>query len=400
MDDVATTFLTVASLLFVGLAAEALGRRGVVPRVTILLVVGFVAGPGGLDLLPSETESWFPIVTQLALVMIGFLIGAEFTASALRAEGGPVVTIAIVQSVVTAGVVAAALFAVGAEAALALTLAGIAVATDPAATVAVIHEQGTRGPLTRTVMAVVALDDVIALALFSVLTATAVAVSGVDGGGGIVGNAVWEVVGGVLIGGVLGIAAAGLTGRLRPGEPTREEAYGFVLLCAGLSIWLEVSFILAAVVMGSFVANMARHHERPFREIESIEWPFLTIFFFLAGAELAVDQVSAIGLIGVVYLVARVVGKVTGGWVGSRAGRRIVPGALLGWSLLPQAGVALGLSLQVADRFPDVADDVIAIVVVATVVFELLGPVLTRWALNQAGEMPDDVAESGRRPAP
>ena len=107
-----------------------------------------------------------------------------------------------------------------------------------------------------------------------------------------------------------------LTGRNQPGEPTLLEALGLVFLCGGIAIWLEVSFILASMVLGGVVANPARHHNRPFHAIENIEWPFMILFFVLAGASLRIDALYYVGLIGSAYVILRVIGRVLGAWVG------------------------------------------------------------------------------------
>ena len=381
------SFLTVGLLLLVGLALDALGRRMSVPRVTLLLLLGFVAGPGALDVLPSETEQWFPIIAVISLAMIGFLLGAEFTTDQIKDHGAAVALIVLVQAAATALVVAVGLLALGARIEVALSLAAIATATAPAATVAVVHELDASGPLSRTLLATVALDDILAVSLFGVLASVAGALTGAGAGSELAVDAAIEIFGGIGLGVVLGLPMAYATGRIRAGEPTREEAIGGVLVCAGLALWLDVSFLLASVAMGTVVANLARHHERPFQELERIEWPFLTMFFVLAGASLEFGELQNVGWIGVGYIVLRGTGKLLGGSSGMRlAGLDRRLGPKLGVSLLPQAGVAIGLSLLAADRFPDVADEIIAVVVAGTVVFELVGPILTRRALTAAGE--------------
>ena len=151
-------------------------------------------------------------------------------------------------------------------------------------------------------------------------------------------------------------------------------------------MWLEVSYLLAAVVMGTMVANLASHHERPFREIEGVEWPFLVVFFLLAGATLEPSALIAVGWIGVGYVLLRTLGKLGGAWLGVRlVGESRSRARWLGIALLPQAGVALGLALLAEQQLPGTGADILAIVVGATVVFELVGPVGTRLALERAG---------------
>ncbi len=386
MPGLGVTTAVIGGLLLLGLLAEWSATKLPIPRVSVLIVLGVAVGPIGLDVLPAAREQWFPIVSAVALVMIGFLIGGDFTGDRLRELGARSVVTALVQAVGTAVVVGAGLLAVGVEAQLALPLAGVATATAPAAVVAVIGESDREGPFTRLLRAIVAIDDAAALLVFSLLLAAVGLLSGVDGSGtAAMGAAAREIGGGIGLGIALGIPAASLTGRLQPGHPVLEEALGLVLLCAGLGVWLEVSYLLAAVVMGAVVANRASHHDRPFREIEGVEWPFLVVFFLLAGASLELPALTAVGWIGLGYIVLRTLGKVVGSWLGVRVvGGPPGRARWLGVALLPHAGVALGLGLLADQQLPDTGGDVLAIVVGATVVFELIGPLGTRLALERA----------------
>ncbi len=387
MGPVPQSLLTFGALLVLGLGADALGRRVGVPRVTLLILLGLAVGPAALDLLPTHSEHWFPVVSTLALTMIGFLLGQSFTLEHLREHGVGEFVLALVQGVITAVVVGFGLVPFGIDPVLAVLLGGVAVATDPAATLAVLDERGADGPFSRRLRSVAALDDVVGISLFGFLIAGAAMWSGSGSPFELLGEAGWELGGAALVGMALGIPAALLTGRLRPGEPTREEAFAIVLLCAGLALWAHVSYLLSAVVAGALVANLARHHERPFKEIERIEWPFLVIFFVLAGASLEVEALSRAGLVAGVYVLLRAAGKLLGCILGTVAIERTVgTGPWLGMAMLPQAGVALGLMLLAAERFPSLASQLIPAVLVGTVVFELVGPLLTSVALRRVGE--------------
>ncbi|MDG2111291.1 MAG: cation:proton antiporter [Actinomycetota bacterium] len=199
--------------------------------------------------------------------------------------------------------------------------------------------------------------------------------------------------GAVLLGVVLGIPAAALTGRLEPRRPTQEEAYALVFLCAGAAILLDVSFLLAAVALGATIATRASHHEIPFREIERIEWPALIVFFLLAGASLEISSLRGAGWLTLGYVVLRSVSKLAGCLFGGRLmGLPPEQGRWMGAAMLPQAGVAIGLTLLAAERFPDIGDELIAVVISATIVFELIGPVMAKMALERVGETHNDPA--------
>lgn len=386
MSAAGQAIAVIGGLLLLGLLAEWSAAKLPIPRVSVLIMLGVAVGPIGLDLLPTAREQWFPIVSAVALVMVGFLIGGDFTSDRLRELGIRSVMISLIESVSTAAVVGGGLLAVGVSAQLALPLAGVAAATAPAAVVAVVQESEHQGPFSRLLQAIVAFDDAVGLIVFSLMIALA-AILGGTGGSDLdaVSTALRELGGGIGLGVVLGVPAAYLTGRLQPGRPMLEEAFGLVLLCAGLGMWLDVSYLLAAVVMGAMVANLASHYERPFREIESIEWPYLVVFFLLAGASLELGALTSVGWIGLGYIALRATGKIAGAWLGvTMVGGDAERARWLGVALLPQAGVALGLALLADQQLPEMGGDVLAIVVGATVVFELVGPLTTRVALARA----------------
>lgn len=387
MEPATTTMLAIGALLLVALAVDRLAQRLPLPQVTLLLLVGVVVGPAGVDLLPEARDAWEPVVTDVALVMVGFLVGSDLEWRQLRGHGVEILLLATVAAAATALLVAGGLLLIGADPRLALALGGIAAATAPAATLAVIDETRARGPLTRTLLGIVAIDDALSIALFSTLMAAAAVIAGSGGVAEILWEAVREIGGGIMLGTVLGLAAAALTGRLQPGRPTLLEALALVLLTAGLGAWLQVSFLLAAIVAGALVANLAAHHERPITEIERIDWPFLAVFFVLGGASFDLQSLRRHAGMVVAYVLLRAVGRIGGGMLGSVAARS--PGPVRRWigvSLLPQAGVALGLALLTRERFPEVAEVVVPVVVVSAVLFEIVGPVLTRLGLRRTGE--------------
>ena len=203
-------------------------------------------------------------------------------------------------------------------------------------------------------------------------------------------HAMRDLAGSLLLGLVLGLPLSVLTGRVRKGEATTVEAIAVVLLCCGLSLQLEVSFILTAMVMGFVVARLAKHHRRPFHEIEHLEWPVLLLFFILVGASFELNGLAELGGLGLAYLLLRVLGRWFGGLLClgdpalGPAGRR-----WLGISLLPQAGVAIGVALLAVQRFPELRTTLLPVVMSAVVVFELFGPLLTRWGLQRANARSD-----------
>ena len=387
MQDTAKALITIGVLLLLGLLTDALGRRTKLPRVTLLLIFGFLIGPAGLDFLNPSDGKWFSFITDMALVMIGFLLGEKLTLSSLRQHGRFVLWLSVAEVVGTALVVFIGLLVIRVPLDVALLLAGIAPATDPAASTDVVHETRAHGVFTNTLLGIVAVDDAWGLMVFSLMLTAAQAVTGQ---GDILEPLLigaWELGGALLLGICLGIPMAFITGRVRPGEPTLVEALGIVFLCGGIAIWLKVSFLLASMVLGCVVSNLARHHTRPFHAIERIDWPFMILFFVLAGASLDAKALYQVGIVGAAYVILRGIGRLVGAWAGaavSHAGPLM--GRWMGLALMPQAGVALGMALVAVHHRPDLNEVIMPVVIASTVLFEVVGPILTRSALVHVGE--------------
>ena len=382
--------LTLGLLFLIGFIADIVGRSTFLPRVTLLMLGGLALGPAGFSVVPASfVDDWFPELTTIALALIGFLLGHQLSIHALRKRGSFVIGISLCKVFGAALAVALALMLVGLDPVMALLLAGIAPATDPAATYDLVRESKANGEFVDTLLSIVAVDDVWGLLTFVLMVAIAGIVGGDAAiGAGIVSNLI-DVGGSILLGAALGAPMAYLTGRIHRGEPMLAEALGFVLLGAGVAEWFDLLPILTAMVMGIMVASLASHYDRPFHAIEGIEWPFMVLFFVLAGASLEVDTLLLAGGVTVVYIVARFAGI----FLGTRLGCRIVGAqpALRRWlgiALMPQAGVAIGMALVAAQRFPDTASVVLTAAVASTVVLETIGPVLTRLAIRRAGSAP------------
>lgn len=378
--------LTIGGLLLVGLVTSTLGRKTVLPRVTLLLLLGAVIGREALDVIPVDFTNRFELIADMALLMVGFLLGGRLHIKSLRHDADKILWISVTAAVMTAVLVGLGLFLAGVTVELAILLGCIASATAPAAILDVVMESGCKGRFRDLLLSIVAIDDAWALILFGFGLAIVTSLHGAGSGSAFVLEAVREIGGAVLLGVVLGLPAAYLTGRLKKGQPMLTEALGIVFLCGGLAIWLNVSFLIAAMVMGAVISNLARHHDYPFHAIEGVEWPFMVIFFVLAGASLEFGALKDIGMIGMVYVLCRSAGKILGARIGSRCCHVDKPTRdWMGVALLPQAGVAIGMALVAAGQFPRYGQTLLSLVISTTVFFEIIGPVFTRLALRRAG---------------
>lgn len=376
--------LTIGGILLIGLITSTIAKRTVLPRITLLLLFGILIGPEALNLIPHLFTSHFDLIADMTLLMVGFLIGSKLTKEHLQETASQVLAISIIAALATTLIVALGLYACGVSVQLSIILGCIAAATAPAAILDLVMQNGPESRFGRLLIAIVALDDVWALLLFAIGLAI---VSGMQNG-----TLEWtsllhagrEIGGALVVGLLIGLPAAYLTGRINPGEPGITEALGVVFVCGGIAIFFGFSHLIATMVMGAVIANLAKHHDYPFHAIENIEWPFMVTFFVLAGASLELSTLQNIGAIGLLYIGLRAFGKYSGAWLAGKLSH--APQATQNWmglALLPQAGVAIGMALVASNALPEQRQLLLSLVISTTVIFELIGPVLTQIAIQK-----------------
>jgi Kef-type K+ transport system membrane component KefB len=395
IDSVDTTQLSISSqfllalggIFLVGLLLSTLAHRTFLPRATLLLLFGAVIGEDLLNLVPRLLVDRFGLIAEITLLMVGFLLGGKLTKSSLRGHTGTSFSISICAAILPALLVCLGMIAMGVATEIALLLGCFAAATAPAAILDVVQESKIKNRFSKLLLLIVVLDDVWALLLFGVGMAIVTSLNGIAGEAGFIGLVAWELGGAVLLGIVIGLPAAYMTGRIKKGKPMLSEALGIVFLCGGIALWMNVSFLISAIVMGAVIANLARHHTRPFHAIEGIESLFMIIFFVLAGASLEIGALATIGVTGGIYILCRALGKYLGAWIGGYLSKSGQDNQLwMGVALLPQAGVAIGMALVASSRFPEYRQIMLPIVIASTVVFEIIGPVFTRLAIKQSNQ--------------
>ena len=384
----------IGTVFAAGLGADLLARRLHLPRVTVLLLAGLALGQSGAQVLPSPTEPVQQFLSVTALSMVAFLLGSSLSLDTLRSAGRAIVILSLAVVLGTLAVVSLGLWALGLPLGLALLLAAIATATDPAATQEVITQSRQDSLFTRTLKGIVAIDDAWGLIAFSLVVLVVQPLAGATGAEtgaetGIVMALLREVLGSILLGAAAGVLGGWLSGRLAPGQPLQIEALALVFTLTGAALALDLSYLITTMVAGAVLVNTAHHHDRAFHEIEHIKWPFMVLFFVLAGATLDLGAVAALGLLGAAFVSLRIVARVLGGWAGAQLGGTAPAHAMLyGPALLPQAGVAVGTALIAAETFPQWADIIMPLTLGATVVFELLGPPLALWAIKRSAAQP------------
>jgi len=394
----------VGALLLAGFVGGKLAAKAKLPTISGYIVAGLLLGPSILDVVPEHIVESLAPVPHIALGLIAITIGAEFRIAKLRQTGRNILIITAIQLLVTFGSVSVALILFRAPLPMALLLGAIASATAPAATVAIATELRARGPLVSTLFGVVALDDAFCITLFGFVMAFATAMVGGATGHGplaMVLHPLWEIAVSITI----GLASGYVVHRLVVNRKSNNEiiviVLGFVLLVSGVTISIHVSPLIANMVMGFAIVNLSPKNSRVMRILEPLSPPIYAAFFALAGTELDVRTLTATGVLGIAYLVARALGKYGGAYLGAvAAGESATTRKYLGLGLLPQAGVAIGLILVLQDT-PEFTDlpymgQMVNIVLASILVNEVVGPPLAKYALEASGSARRGRTSGGR----
>ncbi len=377
--------LALGGILLLGLITDIIGKKTFLPRITLLLIFGVIIGEQGFNLIPTVFSDRFEIIAEMTLLVVGFMLGGTLTSATITKSGKTILSISISAAIFTTFIVALALSTTGLPLEIAILLGCIASATAPAATVDTVIESNNKSNFSRSLLAIVALDDAWGLILFSFGIALVSVINGAANETHFILNAGFEIGGAIFLGIGIGLPAAFLTGRIKPGQPMLTEALAAVFICGGLALWLDVSFLIAAMVLGATIANLAKHHEYPFHAIEGIEWPLMIIFFILAGASLNIASLNQIGLIIIMFIIFRSIGKIVGANIGARISNADnTTRRWMGAALLPQAGAAMGMALVAANQFPEYRQTLLSVVISSTIFFEIIGPIFTRIALSKA----------------
>ena len=412
--------ISLAAALIGGLLLSRLAKRLNLPAVTAYLVAGLILGPfllgalniPGLGFNSVAQVEELSVLTQMALGFIAFAMGNEFRLSQLKTFGSRAIAIGILQAVITTVVVDLVLILVHLlfpyviSVPAAITLGAIASATAPAATLMVVRQYKADGPLTKLLMLVVAIDDAIGLLLFSVSFGIANTMSSADASVlSMVVEPILEILFSVILGGIMGYLLNLVERFFHSRSKRMAVSVAFVLLTVGMSmlkfhigpVHCGFSLLLVCMMTGTVFCNVCTTSEELMSRVEGWTVPLNILFFVISGAELdlriLVNPVTLI--LGVIYILARSAGKCVGANLSCRmtkCSKTITDN--LGITLLPQAGVALGMALTAA-TLPDGAL-VRNVVLFAVLVYELVGPAMTRRALMKAGEIDPEGTTSAR----
>lgn len=383
MEEVSQLLIIFGGLFLISLVMSPIAAAFNIPRVTLLILSGIALGPQGLNMLNGLSETWFPFIADITLLIIGYLLGARLTKEYLQRYIGGVLTASIVITFTTVAIVAGGLLLAGFSIEVACLLGAIAAATDPAATLDVVNQRARVSSFGNLLEGIVAMDDIIGLLVFSLVLAALGLTNGHNGLWQPIQHMLWDIFGAIALGALIGAVLAYLLNKRNPSKSVIVESLGFIFLCGGLAISLEVSFILSAMSMGLVVVNRANATADHLHEIEELEQPFLVLFFVMAGATLNIEAGTAIGIAGLLFIGLRTFGRYIGGCLLPATPQLKGQRRWLGVSLLPQAGVAMGMALVGANAYPEHSEILLSVAIAATIVFEIVGPIIISIALNK-----------------
>ncbi len=417
-----TILLSLSVALLAGLLLSRLAKLVHLPAVTAYLVAGILVGPfllgrigvEGLGFNSLEQLDSFKIICDLALGFIAFSIGNEFRLSQLKKIGKQATVIGIFQAIFTTVIVDAVLVCVHfikpdlLPLPSAIVLGAVATATAPAATLMVVRQYKAKGPLTDILLPVVALDDAVGLVVFAVSFGIAGAMNtGHFDVISMVLNPFLEVVLSLLLGALMGWLFTICEKHFHSRSKRMAVSVTFVMMTVALSqlkfelgsVHIAFSSLLSCMMLGTVFCNICDFSEELMDRADRWVAPLLILFFVISGAELDLSVFSSIGfvIIGIVYIIARSIGKYFGAGISAKITRcdpHIVK--YLGITLLPQAGVALGMASQAIELDPGIGNVVRSITLFAVLVYEIVGPFLTKIALTRAGDIKPEERQSAR----
>lgn len=378
---------SVGMVILLGLMGGKLAHRFKIPRVTGYMITGLIFGPSVLGFISSGTLSDIHVLNEIALGLILFAIGGEIEIAHLRAMGKKVILIGLAESFGAFLLVFLAAWAITRDPALAALLGAISMATAPGVTLLVIREYRASGPLTDTLLAVVALNNVVTLLAFRILSSAYALAHGDP-----LLSTLWILGKELLFSVAIGGAIAWIITFWEQGIDDLSELLlvivGGLLLGIGLAKTLGISQLLICLIIGAVTNNLSMMHRLVYAELRQTEMPFYIAFFVLSGASLHLETLASLGLLGLAYLVMRPLGKSLGARLAAiRFGERPSVRNNLGLALTPHGSVAIGLAMSVSQSHPEIGQIIATVILSTVIVYEGIGPLLAKIALGRAGEL-------------
>ncbi|MBN2898568.1 MAG: cation:proton antiporter [Clostridia bacterium] len=384
-------FVSLGIALIVGVACGKLMNRFKVPAVAGYIIGGLLLGASVFNIVSGDMINQLSFISDFALCIIAFNIGSELEIPVIKQLGKSIFIIAFFEAVGAFLLVSIASYLITHDPAISLILGSVSAATAPAATVMVLRELNAKGPLTSTLLGVVAVDDAICLIIFAMAASVAkVFVSHeVITVQKVLLLPIEEIVLSIVVGAIMGIVLSLLIKYAKGLNELLPFIIAALLILDGVATVFELSPLLSAMSMGVVVANVAPNKGKAFKALEDFAPPIVAAFFILAGARLNIAYIPQIGILGVAYLLFRILGKLTGAALGATISK--APATVkkyIGYGLLSQVGVAVGLAITVNREFPnsEIGTIVVTILLATTIATEIVGPIATKHAVVKSNE--------------
>lgn len=389
-------FIKIGLALAIGLIGGKLAKLVKLPSVSGYLIAGLFVGPtlfGNYAILSFDELKNLTFISELALAFIAFSIGSEFVVKDLAKYGKKVFIITIAE-VLGAIILVFCLmyFVVGKPFAFSIVIAAMSAATAPAATLLVIRQYKAYGPVTKTLLSVVALDDVVGIIAFGVALSLAKMSIGDEAitFSKIILGPIIEIFGSLLLGFILGFILTFVAKKQREHNKDNLQIFSIIaiLLGIGFSNLLNLSPLLTNIAIGMTLVNLMKKSIYVFNSVNDFVAPFYVLFFTFAGASLDLKVLLSVGIIGIAYIFARGFGKYLGAFLGgklAKAEKEVTK--FLGLGLLPQGGISIGLSVIVASQLPEYAAIINTIIMFSVLVYETTGPIFSKLAISLSGEI-------------
>lgn len=382
----------VSIVIFSGMLCAKLLSKIKLPNVTGYLIAGVIIGPYVLNVVPLDAVKSLGILSDAALGFIAYGIGSEFSIKSIKKTGKTVILLTIFEALGAVLLVdLAMIFIFKQPLPFSLTIGAIAAATAPAATILVIRQYKAKGDFTTTLLQVVAMDDAVGIIAFGISLAVAQSLIG-----GVatslamsIMKPIIEILLSIIIGIILGIIFSYIGKKVRGENELLSLTLAFIFFAIGISLKFNASTLLTCMMLGATITNLSSNSSRFLSIADRFTPPLFIAFFTIAGLELNISVIKSVGVIGLGYMVFRVAGKMLGVYVAAsitKAEENVRK--YLGLALIPQAGVAIGLSLLAEKSLPpEYGQPIRTIVLAGTVIYELIGPLASKYALIKAGDI-------------
>ena len=383
--------LKISIVLLVGALGGRVAKIFNLPNVSGYLVAGLFLGPSFIKLVSSQDIEAYSSINELALAAIAFSIGSEFVIKDMLKLGKSIIIITLAEVVGAVFIVFATMFYIFNQPfAFSVVIASMSAATAPAATLLVIRQYKAHGPLTKTILPVVALDDVFGIIAFGIAMSLATLTMGQQDFSiyNMISRPLIEIGGSGLLGFIMGILLVLVAKKSAGHDELQLITLVTIGVATGLSNLLSLSPLLTCIVIGTTLVNMKQNSKRVFDSINGFIAPVYVLFFTLAGASLDLSILLSVGMLGVAYVIARASGKIIGAWVGAKSVKADpMVTKNLGYALLPQGGISIGLLVIVRSQLPEYAANIGTIIMFSVLIYEVTGPIFAKLAIQKAGEI-------------